>query len=420
MQQSDVLIKNISKWWVMNIDKIKRFASKKKIFQYVVNILFLAYGGITALICLCMRIFPVQKDKIVCCNMKGKRYGDNPKYIADYLLKNNISYDIVWILQNDVNEDLPNGVRKVSNGLFSMLYELVTAGVWIDSNTKPFGILKRKNQLYIQTWHGSYGLKKVYGDIPDKISFIDRTIMRYNSAIADLYVSNSKQTSEIYKRAFWYKGRILECGSPRNDIFYEDAVSYIEKVQQYFNTVGKKMALYAPTYRADFGTDAFQLNYDLIRSSLKERFGGEWIILVRLHPQNIIDADNFLKYDENVVNATHYSIMQELLVACDVLITDYSSCMFDFATRKKICFLYAPDIDKYKDERDVYFDLDKLPFPAAQNNNELCAAIQNFNQNEYNLALDRLFEQVGLCECGYASRQVAEYIENWREGKVSR
>lgn len=352
--------------------------------------------------------------------MKGKRYGDNPKYITDYLLKNNAGYDIVWILQNDVNENLPDRVRKVSNGLFAMLYELVTAGVWIDSNTKPFGILKRKNQLYIQTWHGSYGLKKVYGDIPDKISFIDRAIMRYNSAIADLYISNSKQTSEIYKRAFWYKGRILECGSPRNDIFYEDSSSYVEKVQRYFNIIGKKMALYAPTYRADFSTDAFQLDYDLLRSSLKGRFGDEWIILVRLHPQNIIDADNFLQYDESVVNATHYSIMQELLAACDVLITDYSSCMFDFATRKKICFLYAPDIDKYKEERDVYFDLDKLPFPAAQNNNELCAAIQNFNQDEYNLALDKLFEQVGLCECGYASRQVAEYIENWREGKVSR
>lgn len=404
----------------MNLDRIKRFAKKNKVFQVIINLFFCLYGCMVAFICLCLRIFPVQKNKIVCCNMKGKRYGDNPKYITDYLLKNNAGYDIVWILQNDVNENLPDRVRKVSNGLFAMLYELVTAGVWIDSNTKPFGILKRKNQLYIQTWHGSYGLKKVYGDIPDKISFIDGAIMRYNSAIADLYISNSKQTSEIYKRAFWYKGRILECGSPRNDIFYEDSSSYVEKVQRYFNIIGKKMALYAPTYRADFSTDAFQLDYDLLRSSLKGRFGDEWIILVRLHPQNIIDADNFLQYDESVVNATHYSIMQELLVACDVLITDYSSCMFDFATRKKICFLYAPDIDKYKEERDVYFDLDKLPFPAAQNNNELCAAIQNFNQDEYNLALDKLFEQVGLCECGYASRQVAEYIENWREGKVSR
>lgn len=404
----------------MNLDRIKRFANKNKICQYIINILFLVYGGLIALLCLCMRIFPVQENKVVCCNMKGKRYGDNPKYIANQLLKRKLNYDIVWILQDNVDEKLPEGVRRINTKLFPMIYELATAGIWIDSNTKHFGMLKRKNQLYIQTWHGSYGLKKVYGDILDKISFIDKIIMHYNSHMTDLYVSNSMRTSEIYRRAFWYHGEILEYGSPRNDIFYEDAKPYIEKVQSYFKVNGKKMALYAPTYRNDFGTNAFQLDYNRLKKNLQKRFGGEWVVLVRLHPNNIKDAKDFIEYSDYVLNATDYSVMQELLVACDVLITDYSSCMFDFATKKKICFLYATDVDKYKEERDVYFKLEELPFPVAANNDELGDVIRNFDEEKYRKELDELFEEVGLCESGNASGKVADYIEHWRKDKKNK
>lgn len=85
-----------------------------------------------------------------------------------------------------------------------------------------------------------------------------------------------------------------------------------------------------------------ELNLIEIAESLKERFGGEWAILVRLHPLNIKDATDFLKYIDTVINATDYSIMQELLVICDVLRSDYSNCMFDFVTMGKPCFIYAP------------------------------------------------------------------------------
>lgn len=400
------------------IDKIRRFAKKNKLCQYIVNIFFILYSYLYSILYFVMFSFPIQENKVVCCNMKGKRYGDNPKYITDELLKQNKDYEIVWIVNKNVNEDLPNNIRKVPNTLIATAYELATAGIWIDSNTKQYGTLKRKNQLYIQTWHGSYGLKKVYGDILDKITFIDRIVMKYNSKIADLYISNSKRTSEIYRRAFWYSGNILECGSPRNDIFFEDRALYVKKVQEYFGTNGKRMALYAPTYREDFRTQSFQLDYYRLKYSLEKRFGGDWVILVRLHPHNIMDADNFLKYDSNVKNATSYSIMQELLVACDVLITDYSSCMFDFVTKGKICFLYASDIEKYKQERDYYFELEELPFPLAQDNEQMERVILDFNEQEYDEKLQKLFKEVGLCESGEASKQVVDYIEQWRINKL--
>ncbi len=391
------------------IDQAKRFANKNKYCYYLIYILFCMYGYLFSLLCLIMRIFPIKHNKIVCCNMKGKRYGDNPKYIVDELLAEHADYDIVWLMRPDIDAELPEGVRRGKYRMLSMAYELTTAKIWIDSNTKPLGTLKRKGQYFIQTWHGSYGLKKMYGDIPDKINLFDERNIRYNSKIQDLFVSNSHFYSEIYHRAFWYDGDILECG-PRNDIFFSDG-DFRTKVEQYFQTTGKHMALYAPTYRNDFGTASYQLDFDRLISNLEQRFGGEWVVLVRLHPHNLIDAANFLQYTDKVINATEYSVMQELLAACDILISDYSSCMFDFVTTKKPCFMYASDAAAYKDEHDFYFNIYDLPFPLAENNDEMENIILQFDPVAYEKDLQAMFDMVGLKENGTACKQVVERIK---------
>lgn len=170
------------------------------------------------------------------------------------------------------------------------------------------------------------------------------------------------------------------------------------------------MVLYAPTFRSDFRTDEYHLDFELLKKCLKERFGGDWAVLIRLHPNNIADAESLIEYTEDVLNATQYSVMQELLAACDVLISDYSSCMFDFVTKKAPCFMYATDVDKYKDERDFYFDVHELPFPLAENNEEMKENILNFDGNKYEEELNALFYKVKLCDKGNSCRQVVEWI----------
>lgn len=314
-------------------------------------------------------------------------------------------------MKKNIDCELPEGIRRKDYNPFSMAYELATANVWIDSNTKPIGTLKRKGQYYIQTWHGSYGLKKMYGDIPDKINLFDECNIKYNSKIEDLFVSNSRFYSEIYHRAFWYDGEILECGSPRNDIFFNEEFECTDKVKKYFHTEDKRMLLYAPTYRNDFKTDAYKIDFDRLIDNLEKKFGGAWVVLVRLHPHNIMDASDFLTYNDKIINATDYSVMQELLVACDILISDYSSCMFDFVTTKKPCFMYASDAKKYKDEHDFYFDIYNLPFPLAENNDEMENVIMNFEDGEYKANLEKMFEKVGLCESGKACKAVVKWIK---------
>ena len=107
--------------------------------------------------------------------------------------------------------------------------------------------------------------------------------------------------------------------------------------------------------------------------------------------------------------------MQELLVASDVLISDFSSCILDFVTKDKICFLYASDVQEYRQERDYYFDIRDLPFPLAENNEEMRKNILQFDTEQYLEKLHGLFEEVGLCETGQASAASADYILNWME-----
>lgn len=392
------------------MDKLRRLIVKSKLCYYLICIAFLIHGGLVSLCCLVMRIFPIKKNKIVCCNMKGKRYGDNPKYIVDEIIRQKLDYEIIWLMKDEFDADLPQEVRKGKYNFFSIIYHLATAKFWIDSNTKQYGLLKRKNQYYIQTWHGSYGLKKIFGDLSDKMNFFDKKNLNHNSKIEDLLISNSKATTEIYRRAFWYQGEILECGSPRNDIFYEDKEIYIKKIKDFFRLKDVKIVLYAPTYRSDYSTTEMHLNFERLLQALNRKFDSEWVILVRLHPYNMVDAEKFIHYTDRILNATDYNVMQELLVASDILISDYSSCIFDFVTGGKTCFLYATDVEKYKDERDFYFDIQKLPFPLAESNDELEHNILTFDAKQYQIKLKQLFEQVGLCDNGNACKQVVEWI----------
>lgn len=391
------------------INKIKHLMNKSKAFSYVIYIVYNLCGALTSFLFLLMRILPVKKNKIVCCNMKGKRYGDSPKYITDEIIKQKLDYEIVWLIKPEYKNEVPKGVRAVNYNMLNIAYELATSHFWIDTNTKPLGCLKRKNQYYIQAWHGT-PLKKIYGDILDKVSPIDARNLKYNSGLQDLMLSNCKFNTNIFRRAFWHKGEILECGSPRNDLFFHDCEKYSDKVKKFFHIQEKKLVLYAPTFRKDLGLDEYNLDFKMLRRSLGKRFGGEWVVLVRLHPYNIADAEKFIEYSDNVMNATDYSDIQELLAACDVLITDYSSCMFDFADKKAPCFMYATDVEKYKGERDLYLDVYKLPFPLAENNEEMEINILSFDNQKYEEDLRMLFDEMGMCDNGNAGRQVVEWI----------
>lgn len=393
------------------IKKIKVYFKKhQRIYYFLSKIKNLFYELFDSILIL----LPIRKHKIVISSYYGKGYGDNGKYITEEIIKQGFNYDIVWLLKQDLINRVrfPSQVRCVKYGGLRSRYELATARVWIDNCRKMYGPSKRNNQYYIQTWHGSIALKKVEKDAEKSLSNYYVQKAKQDSNNADIFLSNSSFCTEMYKNSFWYKGVIYEFGSPRCDIIIKNDDSIVDKVKDYFKIdISDKLVVYAPTFRTNNSVSAYDIDYERVLKNLNKRFGSNWTMLVRLHP-NISDNDNFIIYDDSIINATHYDDMYELLSACDVLITDYSSSMFEFCLSEKPVLLFCNDIEDYKKDRDFYFELSELPFDVAQNNNELISIIEDFDIDNYKKKLSIFYKNVGLKETGKASEYVVEYIKN--------
>lgn len=359
------------------------------------------------------RLFPIKENKVAMVNYYGNGFSDNPKQITLELLKQDYSYDIVWLMKEDLISELPNKVRRVSYGTLRYIYELATAKVWVDNYRKESYIRKRNNQVYIQTWHGGLGIKKIEGDVEESLGKKYIKMAKNDSKMVDLLISNSVHLTNIYKRAFWYSGEIYECGYPKNDILFKSNSDALKKVKEHYNLSKEtNILVYAPTFREDESLRYYNINFDLLNKTLKEKTKKEWVILVRLHP-TFRKYNNFIDGNKNIIDATLYPDMEELAMASSIFISDYSSCMFDAEMRRIPTFIYASDKDDYMNERGFYFKLEQLPFPIATNNEELMNNILNFDINDYYEKLDVFNEMVGIKEYGEAAKKVANKINSF-------
>jgi len=357
------------------------------------------------------RLFPIQKNKIFIQNFNGKGYGDNPKYIVEEILQRRLNYVIVWAVRPGFLHDFPTVVKTVPYKSIRAIYEEATAKIWIDNCRKQLYVRKRKEQYYIQTWHGTACVKKIEKDAEQKLSDYYVRQAKYDSSLINLFLSASKFYSQLYRSAFWYNGDIFECGSPRADILINPARNIKDKVQNFFNiNSNTRIILYAPTFRNNFAIDIYKINYEQILNSLREKTKETWIFLLRLHP-GISEKSDFFVYAKTVLNASNYSDMQELLLASDILITDYSGCMSDFSLMKKPVFLYINDYEEYKkEERALYFDLFSLPFPCAVTTSELIENIIHFDNEKYLSSLNEYFQKVGIFRDGNASEKIVNRL----------
>lgn len=357
---------------------------------------------------------PVNKKKIVISSYYGKGYGDSSKYIVNELLKRNKNYDIVWLV-NNIESDMPYGVRKVKYNSFSSFYEMFTAKIWIDNCRKPYYVKKKKGQFYIQTWHSSLRLKKIEKDVINELpcDYVKNAIA--DSKKIDLLTVGCEFSSVTYDRCFWYNGKKLHCGTPRCDIFFD--VDYIKRLKESFekkyNLENKKIILYAPTFRKDSDFSEINIDFDSFVSDLNVATNDEFVLFVKLHPISKKNIDE----TSLVIDFTNYSDIQELIAVCDYFITDYSGCCFDAMFAGKPCFLFTPDLNEYLlKERSLCFDFDELPFDKFMSQVDLVNAIVKFNVDKYNSNIRKFMNKIGSYENGEASKKICDLIDNIIEG----
>lgn len=349
-------------------------------------------------------LFSIRKNKVVCSNFYGKGYGDNPKYIAEQLVKN--GYTVYWLCDDVKKYQFPNYINAIKKNSFKALFHLATASVWIDNCRKPIWIIKRKNQRYYQTWHGSFGIKKAEGDALNKLErkYVESAIN--DSKMIDRLFSDSEFGKKVWARSFWIEENKIDItGLARTDIFFLDTrLEMIRNVKQSLGIKGsQKIVLYAPTFRNN-GDEQVIDSFQVI-NSFNHNLGGNWKFVFRLHPR----SKGRVEY-KDAINASGYDDMQELLLAADALITDYSGCSIDMVLQKKPVFMYAEDIDRYIKERGLALSLDELPYEVARSQNELNDIILNYNREHYEIKCERFLEEKGFKESGESSKIIAKII----------
>lgn len=354
---------------------------------------------------------PIQNNKIILWANSFKQYGCSPKYITEYLIKHYPgAFDIVWVFEPGASfpEDLSKKVRVVYYFSLEYLKELHTAKFVICNmrTGDAYYWHKRPEQIYIQTWHSSLRLKKIEGDAIDSLGQEYAAVAQKDSQKIDLLLSGCKFSTDIFKRAFWYDGEILESGTPRCDILRNNTEETRAKVFRHYGLpMDSKLALYAPTFRSNKPSDFLGMDFERLQKAL----GDNWVIGARLHP-NILNSVEV----SGAVPMSKYPDMQELIAAADLLITDFSSCMFDMAIAKKPCMLYAPDLEEYlAKERGLYFAIENLPFPIAKSMDALCKLIADFDEEAYQKNLSAFMDTIGSYEDGHAAERVCNYI--WRK-----
>jgi CDP-glycerol glycerophosphotransferase len=329
---------------------------------------------------------PIDPTLVVYKSFKGE-FSDNPRAIFEELYARNEGYRHTWILRRDVHAQLPADVALVPPRSLRCLRALGKAAYIVTNLDLPREYVKKPGVTYVQTWHGT-SLKHIGFEVlqrPDaKVQrYLDK--FEHDTKRWDVLISPNHFSSEIFARAFRYDGPILEIGYPRNDVlFHDNAPDVRARLRRQLGIKdGEPVVLYVPTWRDNDrdrrGRYVFKPALDLGWFS-RELGATSWLLL-RLHP-NV--ARSFPGGNgERVRNVSRHGDIRELYLAADVLVTDYSAAMFDFAITGKPMVFYVYDLDEYRDQvRGFYFDLEKeAPGPLVTKPAALVGAVRSALQD---------------------------------------
>ncbi len=359
--------------------------------------------------------FPIVRKKVVVDSYHGKGYGDSAKYIVEELIKQHPNLTIIWLVDGS-NYVFPNFVKPVILYSLRSYYESATAKVRIYNARDCRLTSKRNDQIDLQTWHGGTPTKRIEKDAEERLS--DKYIhkAKEDGLVSNGIIAEGAYIEGVFRRAFWLSDQceILPYGSPRADVFYDEhAKSLIKnKVFRFYGIDERSyVVLYAPTFRNSGSTDGYIENLEAVREAFSKRITNNIVLLVRLHP-NVAKTSSNLNYhfSDNIINATYYDDQQELIVAADCGITDYSSMIFDFTLMKKPGFICMKDLEEFVSERGVYDLFYDLPFKRNRQEEELIEEIEQFDEKEYQKRLNHFYGKYPTYNKGDAAKKTAAWL----------
>lgn len=369
-----------------------------------------------------LRLLPIRWNRIMLISDLNGKYACNPKYLTEYLIAHYLDrFEVVYALSNpEEYPELPKrGVKTIKMGGLKYYVYAMTSGVFVTNSGGISFIPFRKKQMVINTWHGGGSYKKILLDYyPNTPSIVRST--RLSGKKTTMFTSSCRSVDQFYAGAMLIAPEnFFPSGSPRNDIMFSGAGKQ-DEIKKKLGLAGKKLCLYAPTFRrtsrsvyATAAGDAYGIEAERVLEALSERFGGDWVFAFRYHPRT---SERRAIFDDSVIDLSGYDDMQELLLAADVLVNDYSTSGWDFALLGKPCFLYATDIAEYEKMESFYVHVREWPYPLGENMEELLHNIRTFDEASYRAAVAKHYEALGSYETGHACElvcaEMAKHLEN--------
>ena len=363
----------------------------------------------------------VNRNIIIFESNVGRNYSGNPRAIYEYMISQGLDkvFRCYYILE-DTTIDLPGNVKKVKRISVPYFYYLARAGFWVSDTRMRTYLRKKKNTIYMQTWHGT-PLKKLALDLEQISMEGEASLAVYKKKFAentetwDYLVSQNSYSTHIFRRAFAFQGRMLEIGYPRNDVLFRDnhAAAVLTLKKKLKLPLDKKLILYAPTWRDNehLGHLKYKFSSAMDYNYLKDTLAKEYCLLVKAHylvgeESNLGQYDGFLHYFDASCD------IAELYLVSDMLITDYSSVMFDYSLLDRPMIFFTYDLEQYKDHlRGFYFDfLEEAPGPIVLTNEELVKEIVTYNYKSYQAKYEAFKQKFNHADNGRASQKIVDLI----------
>jgi CDP-glycerol glycerophosphotransferase len=343
------------------------------------------------------------------------RFSDNPRALFERI-EDVPGLDHVWLADPAHVGGFPDTVRTVDIESSAAVDALESADLVIANTHTEIEWRKSPRTRYLQTWHGT-PMKRIHHDVlwapPGRLARLDRDVAKW-----DILLSPNAVSTPLLRQAFRYDGEVWESGYPRNDLL-GDAVGHRRrrKTRNLLGLApGTTAVLYAPTWRDDECFDehrpAVPMGLDV--PALVDELGANTTLLVRTH--NLMTGRVTIPRMDRVVDVSYHPDIRDLYLASDMLVTDYSSVMFDFAVTGKPMAFYTYDLDRFRDSiRGFYFDLEPIaPGPLVQTVDGLVRALRDplatrqahrdryqsfrrsFSHLEDGAATTRVLERLGL------------------------
>lgn len=359
-----------------------------------------------------MGLFLKSEKKAIFNSFSGKQYSDSPRAISEKLHELYPDYKIVWVWnqKEDIYGVIPDYVKTVRSGTWEYYKEFATSCAFACNIAMIPCFYKRKDQFFIQTWHGDRAFKKVlYEAAKDDgekpwVPITDRRD-------TDLCIAGSQGGIARIRRSFLYEGEILALGMPRNDRLVIRDPENEKKVRQRLGLEeDAKVFLYAPTFR-DNSSDDQDIFVDLheVIAHL-EQTGQKWVCLIRSH-----SLVGNLRYDydgKKFINVSRYPDMADLLAIADFLMTDYSSSAGDYVLRRKPLILAAFDKEMYiKNCRRFAIDIEEPGFIVAKSQEESIRILDEYTPEDYAASCEKVLRFYGEQETGKSAEAVCHRID---------